>query len=69
MINLAYIVFVWILAAEVILFLLLTLPTPVAFKARLIRAFMWSQVRNTLKWVHLAMCVLAGIFFFELVQT
>lgn len=57
MINLAYIVFVWILVAEVILFLLLTLPTPVAFKARLIRAFMWSQVRNTLKWVHLAMCV------------
>lgn len=68
MINLAYIVFVYILVGEVIIFLLLTLPTPSTFKSKLIRSFMGSGLRSSLMWVHLAMCVLAGIFFIELVQ-
>jgi hypothetical protein len=64
MINLAYITFLWVLVAEAIIFLLLTLPTPANYKARIIQAFMWSRTRAILLWVHLGMCVLASIFFF-----
>lgn len=69
MINLAYLVFFYILLAEVVLFLLLTLPTPPGFKSKLVRAFMGSGIRSSLMWVHLALCVLAGLFFLDLAQT
>jgi hypothetical protein len=69
MINLAYIVFFYILIVEVIIFLLLTLPTPPGFKSKLVKAFMGSQLRSSLMWVHLALCALAGLFFLDLAQT
>lgn len=69
MINLAYIVFTYILIGEVILFLLVTLPSPAKFKATLVRSFMGSNLRSNLMWVHLALCCLAAVFFFELAQT
>lgn len=69
MINLAYIAFLYILIAEMILFLLLTLPTPAGFKSALVRSFMGSNIRSTLMWVHLALCILAGLFFLDLAQT
>lgn len=69
MINLAYIVFTYILVAEVIVFLLLTLPTPSGLKATLVRTFMGSNLRSNLMWVHLALCCLAALFFLDLAQT
>lgn len=69
MINLAYLVFFYILIAEVILFLLITLPTPAGFKSKVVRSFMGSGLRSSLMWVHLALCILAGLFFLDLAQT
>lgn len=69
MINLAYIGFTCILIGEVIIFLLLTLPTPAGFKSAFVRKFMGSNFRSKLMWVHLALCVLAGIFYLDLAQT
>jgi hypothetical protein len=69
MINLAYIAFTYILIGEVIIFLLLTLPTPAGFKSALVRQFMGSNLRSKLMWVHLALCILAGVFFLDLAQT
>lgn len=68
MINLVYIAFLYALVGEVVIFLLLTLPTPQSWKSKLAYAFMGSNLRSSLMWVHFAMCVFAGIFFFELVQ-
>ena len=69
MINLAYIAFIYILLGEVVIFLLLVFPTPSTFKSKLIRAFMGSDLRSTLMWVHLAMCIFAGLFFLDLIQS
>ena len=69
MINLAYLVFFYILLGEVVLFLLITLPTPAGFKSKIVRSFMGSNIRSSLMWVHLALCVLAGLFFLDLAQT
>lgn len=69
MINLAYIAFSYLLIAEVLVFLLLTLPTPPGFKSVLVRSFMGSKLKSMLMWVHLALCVLAGLFFLDLAQT
>ena len=48
MINLAYIVFFYILIVEVIIFLLLTLPTPLGFKSKLVNpnANQWITTAN-----------------------
>lgn len=69
MINLAYLAFFYILLGEVILFLLLTFPTPAGFKSKLVRSFMGSNFKSSLMWVHLALCIFAGLFFLDLAQT
>lgn len=69
MINIAYIVFLYILLIEVIIFFVLTFPTPSSFKSKLIRTFMGSNLRRKLMWVHLAMCIFAGLFYLDLIQT
>lgn len=69
MIHLAYVAFTYLLLAEVVVFLLLTLPTPPGLKSSMVRVFMGSRLRNSLMWVHLALCILAGVFFLDLAQT
>lgn len=69
MIHLAYIILGYILLFESVLFLLLALPTPQGFKGRVVRAVLGSKLMSSLMWVHLALCIIAGMFYAELQQT
>ena len=69
MINLIYIVFGYILLFEVVLFLLLALPTPHGFKGKIVRAVLGSKIMSKLMWVHLALCIIAGVFYADLQQS
>lgn len=69
MIHLAYIVMSYILLAEVILFLLLALPTPHGVKGRIVKFILNSKVISIGKWGFLALCLVSTVFFAELHQT
>ena len=69
MIHLAYIILGYILLFEVVVFLLLTLPTPQGFKGRVVRALLGSKLMSILMWVHLGLCIIAAMFYAELMQT
>lgn len=69
MINLAYIIMGYILAFEVVFFLLLALPTPQWLKGRIVNAILNSRFIRVATWGYIALIIIAGMFFAELYQT
>ena len=69
MINFAYIILSYILIVEVVLFLLLALPTPKKVKGKIVRGIFGSKFMSKLLWVHLGLCIIAAMFYAELQQT
>ena len=69
MIHLAYIVMGYILLAEVIIFLILTLPTPHGVKAKIVKVILNSKVIKIGQWIFLGLCIVSGVFYAELHQT
>lgn len=65
----AYTIMMYILIVEVVAFLLLALPTPPKIKGKLVRAIINSKIMSKLLWVHLGLCIIAGIFFADLNTT
>lgn len=69
MINLAYVAIAYLMASEVLVFCILALPFPTRIKGRLANVVLHSKFIKVGKWVFLAMCVISGVFYAELVQT
>ena len=69
MIELVYVIFFWFLLFEVALFLLLNMPTPHGIKGKIARFLTTNKTVWFLMKVHLAACILAAFFFFDLNET
>lgn len=69
MIDLTYTIFGFILLLKVSLFLLLSIPTPQKFRGKLISLLIGSKFMTTLLWIDIGLCILAGIFYGDLMST
>jgi hypothetical protein len=69
MLDIIFPIFAYILAIEVILFLFLTLPFPKRFKAKIVKTVLGSSVMRKVMWLHLAICIVAGLFYADLQQS
>lgn len=69
MINIVYVIFFYLLIAEVVLFLLLTLKTPDSFKSKIVKKLHGSDFKSSLIWMHLALSIFAALFFLDLSHT
>lgn len=69
MIDLTYTIFGFILLFKVFLFLLLSIPTPKKFRGKLIGLLVGSKFMSTLLWIDVGLCILAGIFYGDLMST
>ena len=64
-----YVGFFWLLIAEFLVFLLLTIPSPRGFKGKFINFLSSNKLIGKLMFVHLLMCLLAIFFYLDLSQS
>lgn len=69
MIEFIYIIFFWFLILEVTVFVLLNIPTPHGFKGKIVRFLTTNKTVWMIMKIHLAACIIAAFFFFDLNQT
>jgi hypothetical protein len=59
----------YILMFEVGVFLFFSLPIPGVVKKKIVRVLLGSKFMRFVMWVHLGLCIIAGLFYFELTQS
>lgn len=69
MLDIIFPILAYILFFEIIVFLLLTLPLPHRFKAKIIKVVIGSKAMKKVLWVHLGICIIAGMFYADLQQS
>ena len=65
MFELIYTAFLWVLVAEVVVFLFLTLPTPRGWKGTVISFLNTNKSVQHLRKAHLGFCIIACLFLWE----
>jgi hypothetical protein len=65
MFELIYTAFLWVLVAEVVVFLFLTLPTPRGWKGVVVNFLNTNKSVQYLRKAHLGFCVIACLFLWE----
>ena len=65
MFELIYTAFLWVLVAEVVVFLFLTLPTPRGWKGTVIGFLNTNKSVQYIRKAHLGFCIIACLFLWE----
>lgn len=68
MIDAVYMLFLWALALESVVFILLNIPTPRGIKGKMVNFLSTNKIVGYLMYAHLVFCVLALFFYFDLSQ-
>lgn len=68
MIDAVYVVFLWALVAESIVFILLNIPTPRGAKGWMVNFLSTNKFVGYIMYAHLIFCILALFFYFDLSQ-